>query len=260
MPGLPRRSGADFGNGLVIRTAAESGSAQARLCGFLSYAGAGAPRFVLACRRQGVFCVDLQRAPLEGAPMVCAEFSKLPHQGLSTLPALFWNWTEQDAEAVRQTMRGSPWHGSLHGGHPKLTSWLDDDDVSTREWDAKFPSSPDFTREILNSRCNPWAGFGACMWDALAAEIESAPPSWRWWLRRHPASSPCQDAEFRRLLSVHRPNVMIEEASAWPLAVLLRHVSVVVCPCLPAQRWKRRRSGVPRATSSARRRTGRSER
>ena len=164
------------------------------------YAGLG-PAFVLACRRQGVFCIDLQRAPVEGAPMACAEFSKLPRRGLSTLPALFWTWTEQDAETMRQAMHGSPWHGSLHGGHPQSPFLLDE--ASTHEWDEKFPSTPDITREILVA-FQPLGGFQD-VWDALAAAIESAPSGWRWWLRRHPASRPCQDVEFRRLLSILPP-------------------------------------------------------
>ena len=65
-------------------------------------------------------------------------------------------------------------------------------------------------------------------WDALAAEIETAPPGWRWWIRRHPASRPDQDAEFSQLLSLRSPQVRVAEASALPLPVLLHRMSAVL--------------------------------
>jgi hypothetical protein len=50
--------------------------------------------------------------------------------------------------------------------------------------------------------------------------------TWRWWIRRHPASF--DDAEFASLVSLRRPNVLIEESSMLPLPALLRQMSVVV--------------------------------
>ena len=68
---------------------------------------------------------------------------------------------------------------------------LDDEDGSASEWDAKISHSANVTREILVA-LQPLAGFGD-IWDRLTAEIEAAPASWRWWIRRHPASRPDQD-------------------------------------------------------------------
>ena len=62
------------------------------------YAGLG-PAFVLACRRRGILSVDLQHAPLEGAPMAYI-FAASPEGGYTTLPALFWSWTQKDADRV----------------------------------------------------------------------------------------------------------------------------------------------------------------
>jgi hypothetical protein len=83
-----------------------------------------------------------------------------------------------------------------------------------------------FEREILVA-LQPVGGFRAS-WDALAVQIQAAPVTWRWWIRRHPASSPYQDAEFMRLVSLRAANVMVEESACLPLPVLLRHMSVVV--------------------------------
>ena len=194
-----------------------------------SFAGLG-PAFVLSCRRQGILSVDLQRCPLDGAPMAYA-WSALPDNGYTTLPALFWNWTEEDAANI-QSWAGKlalPWHQSFHGGHTQLTAFADDNGPETVAWDAKFKrivGDAAFEREILVA-LQPIGGHCAD-WEALAAQIDAAPATWRWWIRRHPASHTYQDAAFGRLLSLRRPNVMIDQASVLPLPVLLRHMSVML--------------------------------
>ncbi len=64
-------------------------------------------------------------------------------------------------------------------------------------------------------------------WETLADQIIMSPPEWRWWIRRHPASTTKQNEEFGRLLELRLPNVLIEEA-AIPLTSLLRLVQVVI--------------------------------
>jgi hypothetical protein len=173
------------------------------------YAGLG-PAFVLACRRQAILCADLQHAPLEGAPMAY-RFAAYPDNGYSTLPALFWSWTNKDADAVRHDS-----HPSFAGGAPQ--HW------TVQDGEQAF--DPRFEREILVA-LQPIAGHRAD-WEALAAEIEAAPPQWRWWIRRHPASRPDQDSEFGRLLSLRLPQVVVGKASDLPLPVLLRQMNAVV--------------------------------
>ena len=193
------------------------------------YAGLG-PAFLVACRRRGILSIDLQHCPQEGAHKAYG-WSALPGSGYATLPAVFWNWTERDAADIRRWshMLTAPWHRSVHGGHTQLASFLDDSDFSTRAWDQKFKAigaGVAFEREILVA-LQPVGGFRS-QWDAVVAQIESGPANWRWWIRRHPASAAYQDAEYLRLVSLRRPNVMIEESSSLPLPVLLRHMSVVV--------------------------------
>jgi hypothetical protein len=64
------------------------------------------------------------------------------------------------------------------------------------------------------------------VWNALADVIETAPATWRWWIRRHPAMRPEQDVAFGRLVSLRRPNIVIDPAP--PLPALLRHMTVLV--------------------------------
>jgi hypothetical protein len=193
------------------------------------YAGLG-PAFMLACRREGVLSIDLQHCPRDGAHKAY-DWIALPENGYGTLPAVFWSWTQRDAADIQRWSNSLalPWHQGLHGGHTQLSPYLDDSAALTRIGDAKFAAltkGTRFEREILVA-LQPVGGYRD-RWDALAAQIEAAPPSWRWWIRRHPAASAYQDAEFARLVSLRRSNVVVEESSVLPLPTLLRHMSVVV--------------------------------
>jgi hypothetical protein len=193
------------------------------------YAGLGGA-FLLACRRQGILSIDLQHCPQDGAHKAYG-WSGLPDNGYTTLPAVFWNWTEEDAAYIRgwAGKLALPWHRSVHGGHTQLASFFDGTDAGTQVWDAKFKAvgaGRTFDREILVA-LQPIGGCRA-QWAALAKQIDAAPPNWRWWIRRHPAAGPYQDEEYRCLLSLRMPNVVIEEASSTPLPALLRHMSLVL--------------------------------
>jgi hypothetical protein len=193
------------------------------------YSGLG-PAFLVACRRQGILSVDIQHCPQAGAHKAYGWLA-LPSDGYATLPAVFWNWTEKDAAYIQRwaATLAAPWHRGLHGGHTQLASFLDDRNSDTAAWDETFKAIGDgaaFEREILVA-LQPVGGFRV-EWDALAAQIETSPSTWRWWIRRHPASAPYQDAEYRRLVSLRRTNVMVEESLCLPLPALLRHMSVVV--------------------------------
>jgi hypothetical protein len=192
------------------------------------YAGLG-PAFVLACRRQGVFSVDLQHCSQEG-PHKAYCWSALPETGYRTLPASFWNWTQHEASHIESWASRLPerWHRSHYGGHVQLGAFLDDADPATQEWDGKFAAtgSAAFEREILVA-LQPMGGFQR-QWDTLVAQIRAAPPTWRFWIRRHPAGRAYQDLEHQGLISLCMPNVVVDSALSWPLPVLLRHVNVVV--------------------------------
>ncbi len=193
------------------------------------YAGLGAA-FLVACRRRGILSVDLQHCPQGGAHKAYG-WSALPTKGYSTLPAVFWNWTEADAAYIRHwTSRlALPWHRSVHGGNTQLNPFMDETDPRTVAWDVKFDAiggGASFDREILVA-LQPIGGCRA-HWEGLGRQIASAPSRWRWWIRRHPASSPNQDQEYHHLLSIRSPNVVIDEASSMPLPALLRHMSLVL--------------------------------
>jgi hypothetical protein len=193
------------------------------------YAGLG-HSFLLACRRQKILSIDLQHCPQEGAHKAYG-WSAVPRTGYASLPAVFWNWSEADAAAIRRWTSGleAPWHRSVHGGHTQLAPFLDDADPTTMAWDARMRSigkGAIFEREILVA-LQPIGGH-RIRWEALAAQIHAAPSAWRWWIRRHPASTPSQDEEYMSLLSLRKDNVVIEQATSVPLPALLRHMSILL--------------------------------
>jgi hypothetical protein len=188
------------------------------------YAGLGAP-FLVACRRRRVLSIDLQHCPQEGSHKAYGWW-RVPERGYATLPAVFWTWTRKEADYIGDwTARlGRPWHSSLHGGHTQFASFAAQSASAEDRW-FSAASHDTVEREILVA-LQP-LGNGE-LWLALRRQIEAAPRSWRWWIRRHPGSSADQDREFEALLSLRLPNVMIEAASRLPLPALLRHMHALL--------------------------------
>jgi hypothetical protein len=193
------------------------------------YSGLG-PAFLLACRRQAILSIDLQHCPQEGAHKAYG-WSALPPEGYRTLPALFWNWTANEAQDIQRwaDTLSLPWHRGLHGGHTQLTRFMDDSDPHTCAWDDKFAAlggTTRYEREILVA-LQPIGGHRR-QWETLARQIAKGPVNWRWWIRRHPSSSAGQDEEYWPLLGLDRSNVLVDEAAALPLPALLRHMDALV--------------------------------
>jgi hypothetical protein len=189
------------------------------------YAGLG-HALALACRRRGILSVDLQHCPQEGAHRAYSWWS-LPAAGYTTLPGLFWTWTARDAAHIDgwASTPDRQWHRAIHGGHTQIAAFAAED----MRWQAAFDAignSTNVDREILVA-LQPIGG-QEHRWHALAEAIEAAPPSWRWWIRRHPSSTPAQDAAYGRLLALRGDNVVFDAASAFPLPMLVRRMDALV--------------------------------
>jgi hypothetical protein len=184
--------------------------------------------FALACRRRGILCVDLQHCPHEGTHRAY-RWPTLPPHGYSTLPGLFWTWTEEDSANIRRWTDGlvGRWHRAIAGGHPQIIALRNSE--ADRLWRSAITATGNdrrYEREILVA-LQPIGG-KSHIWEALAHAIETAPSSWRWWIRRHPASTPEQDQAYGRLLSFDRTNVVFGEAAQIPLPAVLGHMNALV--------------------------------
>ena len=184
----------------------------------------------LACRRRGILSIELQREGRSGRHEAYI-WSTVREKGYEILPAVFWTWTQTDADAIDRWTKKlkHPWHRAIFGGQPQLAAWLNDDDPITRATDAMINdirARAPAEREILVA-LQAVEGYEA-EWNALASFIETGPSHWRWWLRRHPSTAHLGDRGVGRLPSLRRPNVVIDLPSAVPLPALLRHMDAIV--------------------------------
>ena len=186
------------------------------------YAGLG-PAFLLACRRQGVLSVDLQHCPQRGTHKAY-RWAALPEEGYALLPAVFWTWDETEAGHIREWASG-PWHRALAGGNPRRDVFLEEGNPQVWAYDARIGAGG-FERNILVALQT--LNGSEAVWDGLVKAIESSPPEWRWWIRRHPAARPEDDARYGRLLTLRAPTIQIDDACSLPLPALLRHMSAVL--------------------------------
>ena len=187
--------------------------------------------FNLACRRHGVLSVDIQHGSQDGRHEAYNFWSVIPPKGYFILPAVFWTWSEEDAQAINDWARqlAGPWHQAVWVGHPQLSTWLDDTSLEVRKFDARIG---DIKRRSGNGfdilvALQDLEGYGA-VWDALADRIESATPSWRWWLRRHPVPAFNRGAGIKKLLALKGRNIIFDEATSLPMPALLRNVDAVL--------------------------------
>ena len=200
------------------------------LCFMVGYFWGMGHALALACRRRGVLSIDLQREG-RSAEHEAYRWSAVPEDGYAILPAVFWTWTQADAAAIETWTRRlkRPWHRSIHGGHPQLSTWFDDNHPETRAADARISEIREAApaeREILVT-LQVLTGYED-EWKALAGFIEASPPRWRWWLRLHPNTSDPEDRGMGRIPALRRPNVVMDLPSSLPLPAVLRQMDVLV--------------------------------
>jgi hypothetical protein len=132
---------------------------QPSICFIVKYYSSVGHAFALACRRRGVLLVELQREG-RGARHEAYHWRAVPGDGYSILPSVFWTWTADDARAIDVWCKKlkRPWHRSLHGGHPQLSTWLDDNSAETIATDAHIrdirsrrPADLDIPRRTADS-------------------------------------------------------------------------------------------------------------
>lgn len=187
--------------------------------------------FNLACKRRGVWSVDIQHGAQSGCHEAYNLWSAIPAGGYPILPNIFWNWSEADAQAINiwAGQLADPWHRGIWGGHPQLTNWLNGKTSRAARFDdqiahLKQRNSGNFDILVALQSID---GYGA-VWDNLAAAIQSSPVSWRWWLRRHPSPAYNRNENLKNLLNLRRSNLIIEEASSLPLPAILANVDAVL--------------------------------
>jgi len=185
--------------------------------------------FNLACRRRNILSVDIQHGGQDGCHEAYNRWSAVPAAGYPVLPAVFWNWHQNDVDAINAWARAlpKPWHRALRGGHTQVIEWLDgkhSHSASAHATIGDIKQRHPCSLEVLVA-LQDMPGYGV-VWSELADLIASSPRSWRWWLRKHPVSN--SDPGLKKLLSLNLSNVVVEEASRIPLPALLMNVDTVL--------------------------------
>lgn len=163
---------------------------------------------LLAARRLGIPTVDLQHGVTSGHPMY-ERFTRQPRGGFELLPDVFWAWSDDDADRIRD------WGGrTVTGGHPWVAYCTDRDPPS------ELPRGRRTVLITLN-----WAsGFD----ERFRALIEAAPADWHWWVRLHPKMLDLTD-EIRSWCETHaRGRTTVDAATSLPLPVVLAAADVHV--------------------------------
>jgi hypothetical protein len=186
----------------------------------------------LACRRCAICSVEVQhgvQGPLHAA---YGRWNAVPEDGYDLLPSVFWCWTADDASAIEAWTRLAPHrHRAIAGGNLWESAWRDSQHPLRRQYDARVVETkrrhlPDAAHDVLVTLQEP-------LYDAetiapLFGAIRRTQDRWRWWLRQHPTvanGSRRLDAWLQR---AGIANVVLDEATRFPLQALLPHMDVHV--------------------------------
>jgi hypothetical protein len=197
---------------------------QPKLVASVNYAGSYGMALNLAAHRSGVRSIDIQHGVMRRHSAYDG-WTRLPADGYELLPDHFWCWSAADAAVIRawpDTTRTR--HTAVIGGQPWTCLWSDPDSALTRQMlahvdEIKARSGGD--RTVLLT----------LQWDAGLTElmqrmIESAPASWRFWIRLHPAMV-TERAGIQAWVDAHaKDRCLVDEPTDLPLPVLLRRADV----------------------------------
>lgn len=184
-----------------------------------------------ACRTRSILTVDIQHGGQGGAHEAYNRWHGLPSDGYSVLPSIFWNWSQRDANYIREWCTPQEaWHDSIWGGHPQLESWFDETNLQTIAFDKQIAS----LKECIGGNFDILVPLQDLeryteRWNALARLVEASPPNWRWWLRRHPSAAYNSGNSLNSLFAVKRTSFLTDQASLLPLPALLRNMNCILC-------------------------------
>lgn len=184
--------------------------------------------FVVASRRAGIVCADLQHGLQGRHHCAYGRWEAAPANGYSTLPDEFWVWTDSEAEAIN-TWRGSRTnHAPVVTGNLWRSRWLDAADPLVSDCLDKArrlrAPSPAQTQALV---CLSW-GLASEETDKILRAAKLAGPKVAWWWRLHPVESH-RNAEFAATLARHGlDSAHVREVTDLSLYALIRTADLAV--------------------------------
>lgn len=188
----------------------------------VDYSSGEGMAFCLACYELGILSADIQHGTVSPLSPGYGRWSKIPSEGFTVLPKVFWCWRVEDKAIIDAWASHSSHHTTLFGGPPLLDCFQNRNHPLNDYYEKQLTSNADAVTCILvtlqPTRCVP----------VLVQEaIKNSPPSWFWWIRCHPTASNTEHHEIRAILKrLDRGNVEFEKASHFPLYSILRHTHI----------------------------------
>jgi len=127
----------------------------------------------LACYRKNLISIDMQHGSQGVLHPAYSGFQKIPVQGYSTFPKIFWCWDDNSTNHLRSILEKNKIHNSFNGGHPWIYYLEKHDKIKPVQSEDK----------ILVFSLQP---FREPLPPIVLEAIANTPPGYVWWLRFHP--------------------------------------------------------------------------
>lgn len=151
----------------------------------------------LACYRKNVISVDLQHGSQGQLHPAYSGFQKIPKNGYSSLPKIFWCWDTLSVNQLNDIFKETEKHFAFKGGHPWIW-FLDNQKKIIRVRNSKNvllytmqPLLPLLTKVILDA-------------------ISNTPDNFVWWIRFHPRMGKEDILEVKMKLKIYQEKGLID--------------------------------------------------
>jgi hypothetical protein len=196
----------------------------------VSYYSVEGMAFNLACHRLGITAVDIQHGAEGDLHAAYGQWRKVPVEGYALLPAVFWCWSEIEADAIRRWNAGlRNRHDVVVGGHPWLYLWQQGTAPFVEHYDRlvrEFKAAGGHARHILVTLQHGLADVRVL--EPLLDAMGGAPAQWQWWVRLHPAMLNEREAVRELLRARGSRHFELDAATDLPLYMLLKHADAHV--------------------------------
>jgi hypothetical protein len=169
----------------------------------------------LSAHRRGISSVDMQHGTQGELQINYSKFTKVPIDGHTVMPKIFWCWDETSASNIKKWTNLQHFHRVVVGGNP----WVDYLRKINLPLDAQGKKLILYTLQPIEPLLEPY----------VLETIKNTSDVYTWWLRIHPRQI-ADKPRLEKLLKANGvlPFVNLEEASNLPLPMILKHTAVHV--------------------------------
>jgi|TARA_R100000501_G_C2621362_1_gene114594 hypothetical protein len=165
----------------------------------------------LACLRRGVVAIDMQHGG-QGDLHPSYYFKKIPKNGYSILPKIFWTWDKLSYDNIKKWTNNTK-HTAILGGNP----WIDFQREKKLDSNEIYKGEKPMILFTLQLLTEPLDNY-------LLKVVMETSSDFNWWLRLHPRMSSNELEGIKRKLTDYGiyNDVNYIEATKWSLPNLLK--------------------------------------